>query len=84
MAISRPSCRPPAAWTSSVSSSGTIIPPPSPCTTRKAIRLGMFHAAPHATDPARNTTSEPVQVSRPPKRPRAQPLSGITMANASR
>src|ERR1700733_2469995 len=82
--ISRPICFWPAACTSSVVSSGTIRPPPMPCTTRNAIRLPMFHAAPEATEPARNGASENAQTSRPPNRARAQPLSGMTMANESR
>jgi hypothetical protein len=83
-AISRPILAVPTACTSSVVISGVIIPPPMPWTTRNAIRLSMFQAAPQATDPARNRASENVHTARPPNRESAQPLSGMTMANDSR
>ena len=82
--ISRPIWAVPTACTSSVVISGVINPPPMPWTTRNAIRLSMFHAAPQATDPARNRASENVHTARPPNRASAQPLSGMTMANESR
>ena len=31
-------------------------PPPRPCSARKAISDGMFHASPHNTEPTRKTT----------------------------
>jgi hypothetical protein len=67
-----------------VVSSGISRPPPTPCSTRKPIRAPTFQAAPDSTDPARNTTSEKIQVARPPNRASAQPLSGMTMPKDSR
>jgi hypothetical protein len=55
------------------------IPPPMPCTTRKVISEPMFHAAPAATDPARNSESENSHVRLAPKRASAHPLNGITI-----
>ena len=64
--------------------SGAIIPAPAPWATRNTIRLPMFHAAPQATEPARNRVSENIQTARPPNLASAQVLSGMTMANARR
>ena len=52
-AVSRPSRRGPAAWARIVCSSGNIIPPPIPWTTRKAIRLPADQATPQSTEPPR-------------------------------
>ena len=82
--ISRPILLVPTACTSRVVISGVIIPPPAPWTTRNAIRLPMFQAAPHAIDPTMNRASENIHTARPPNRASAQPLSGMTMANESR
>ena len=63
---------------------GSMRPAPAPCTTRKAIRLSMFEARLHATEPTTNKPSATSHTRLPPKRPIAQPLIGMTMANASR
>jgi hypothetical protein len=84
VAISRPSDRPPAAWTSSVPNTGISSPPPMPCTTRKAISESIFHASPDAIEPARNSPRDDIQVTLPPNLASAHLLSGITMPKASR
>ena len=42
------------AWNNIVMPSGDIIPPPRPWITRKATRLGLFHARPHSSEPPVN------------------------------
>lgn len=84
VAIRRPRLRPPAAPTSNVVTIGCISPPPTPCSTRNAIRLPMSHASPAATDPATNSNSDPIQTFRAPHRCAAHPLSGTAMDRASR
>ena len=80
----RPSARPPAACITRVAISGNIRPPPTPCTTRKAIRLAAFQARLEAIEPARNTSSANIQTRLPPNRPCAHPASGIVTPRASR
>jgi hypothetical protein len=63
---------------------GMIIPPPTPCRTRKTMRLWMDHDAPESADPARKRTSEPIHIRLAPNRSTAQPVSGMVMARARR
>ena len=61
-----------------------IMPPPTPCTTRKAIRLSADHAIPQSIEPTMKRSSAAVHTCWAPKRSIAQPVSGITVASASR
>ncbi len=83
-AMSLPTSRPPAACISSVVSNGIIAPAPTPCTTRKAMRLGASHASEHSTLPTRNTTSAAIQRRRPPTRFCSHPTRGTVTPMARR
>ena len=82
--VSRPSRRGPAAWATIVWSSGNVMPPPMPCTTRNAIRLPDDQARPHSTEPPRNSASDSIHIRLLPKRSTAHPVNGMTIASASR
>ena len=83
-AIVRASRRGPACRASIVCPAGMSRPPPTPCSTRKAIRLPADQAAPHSAEPAMNRTSEVIQTVLAPKRCTAQPVTGIVMDSARR
>ncbi len=63
---------------------GSTSPPPSPCSTRAAMRLSADHARPHSTEPHRKAVSAPSQTRRVPKRSLAHPVSGMTAVSDSR
>ncbi len=63
---------------------GRIIPPPKPCRKRKAISEPADHASPQATEPIPNSATAVIHTRLEPKRSENQPLSGITIASASR
>ncbi len=65
-----------------VMATGTISPPPAPCTTRKAISDPVSQATPHRPDPAVNSATETRNTRRPPQRSTAQPVTGRTAASA--
>ena len=66
-----------------VITAGIIIPPPTPCSTRKKISDAALHARPDSTEPIVKSTSD-VRYSRlVPNRSAAHPVSGITAASAS-
>ena len=62
---------------------GSIRPPPTPCSIRKAIRTSIFQAALESSDPTMKRASAPIQVCLAPKRSMAQPLTGTTIPSAS-
>ena len=64
--------------------SGTIMPPPMPCTARNVIRLPTVQAAPHKAEPATKTASANSHIVRVPNRSASRPVSGMTIAIASR
>ena len=64
--------------------SGISKPPPKPWSTRKTISASIDHAAPASAEPAMNRSSAASQTRLAPKRSLAQPVSGITLAKASR
>jgi hypothetical protein len=84
MLITRPIRFGPAAWARIIWPSGMIIPPPAPWTMRKAIREPIDQERPANSDPAMNRPSEASHSGLAPKRRLAQPVSGITLAKASR
>lgn len=55
--ITRPSRAGPAARVSIVSTSGMIMPPPRPWTTRNAMSISMFWAAPVRPEPMTNSVT---------------------------
>ena len=84
MAIVRPRLRPRAACMTRVDSSGSIRPPPMPCTTRKPIRLGAFQARLHRIDPIMKMVSAIIHSRFPPVRAWAQATIGMTTPSESR
>jgi hypothetical protein len=63
---------------------GMIIPPPSPCSTRNTISSATDPASPHSSEPSMKAASETSQTRLAPNRSLAHPVSGITLAKASR
>ena len=63
---------------------GSSMPPPMPCSTRKAISELADQATPHRHEPTMKRLSEVIQINLAPKRSTAHPVTGITMARASR
>ncbi len=61
-----------------------IMPPPKPCRTRKKISDSADHASPHSALPTPNSATETIQICFDPKRSVTQPVSGMTVASASR
>jgi hypothetical protein len=55
-----------------------------PCSTRNPISASIDQAEPARADPVMNTTSAVTHTAFAPKRALAQPVSGITLASASR
>jgi len=84
IAITRPSRSGPAARVMMVWASGSIRPPPSPCTIRNAIRLPIDQASPDRADPQVNSTSAVIHTLLVPNLLLAHPDSGMTMPSASR
>ena len=82
--ITRPIRCGPAASARMVWPTGMIMPPPMPCSTRKAISALADHAAPARAEPVRKMTREMIHTRLAPKRSTAQPLRGMTMDRASR
>lgn len=81
--VVRPSARPPAACMMSVVMTGSISPPPSPCTTRQPMSEPALHARLDPTEPTRKTVRANIQTRLPPKRESAQVLSGTVTPSAS-
>ena len=63
---------------------GSSIPPPIPWSTRKTISELADQATPQRHEPTMKRLSDVIQMSFAPKRSTAQPVTGITMASASR
>ena len=63
---------------------GMIMPPPKPWRTRKKISDSADQASPHSAEPRPNSVTETIQIRFEPKRSVIQPVSGITVASASR
>ena len=61
-----------------------IMPPPKPCSTRNAISDSADQARPQSALPRPNSVTETIQIFFEPKRSVIQPVSGITIASASR
>ena len=61
-----------------------IMPPPKPCRMRKKISDSADHARPHSALPTPNSDTEIIQIRFEPNRSVIQPVSGITVASASR
>ena len=74
----------PALCAISVNPTGTSIPPPIPCRTRKAINSPADVASAQSAEPTANSAIEAIQVRLEPKRSVIQPESGITDASDSR
>jgi hypothetical protein len=81
-AITRPIRSGPAARVMIVMPSGISMPPPRPCSTRKAVSISTLFAAAHSTDPAVNSSTASMYRRLVPNRSAAQPVSGITDASA--
>jgi len=62
---------------------GTIMAPPSPCSTRAAVKNPIPVDNPQRTDATVNSTSAPPNTLRDPKRSAIQPLTGMKTANVS-
>ena len=82
--ITRPMRCGPAARASMDCPTGRIMPPPSPCRTRKAMSELADQARPHRLEPMRNTVSESMNIRLCPNRSMAHPVTGMTMASARR
>ena len=82
--ITRPTRLTPAVWASSAIPTGMIMPPPKPCSTRKKISDSADQASPQSALPIPNSATEIIQIRFEPKRSVIQPVSGITVASASR
>ena len=63
---------------------GSSMPPPMPCRTRKAISELADQARPHRLEPMMKRLSEVIQITFAPKRSTAHPVTGVTMARANR
>ena len=61
-----------------------IMPPPKPWSTRKTISDSADQASPQSALPTPNSATEIIQIRFEPKRSAIQPVSGITVASASR
>ena len=82
--MTRPMRCGPAAWARVIIPIGMIIPPASPCRTRKAMSDSALQAKPHSALVATKAATIVIHTRRGPKRSAAQPVSGITVASASR
>ena len=63
---------------------GSSMPPPMPWRTRKAMSELADQATPHRLEPMMKRVSDIIQIGLAPKRSTAQPVTGMTMASASR
>jgi hypothetical protein len=61
-----------------------IIPPPSPWSTRNAIKESADQASPESAEPATNSPTTTIHSRFAPKRSDAHPVIGITTARATR
>jgi hypothetical protein len=68
----------------SVTSSGSMMPPPAPCTIRQAMSEPTFQARLDPIEPTRKTTSANIQSRFPPKRCSPHELNGTAMPSDSR
>ncbi len=84
MPRTRPTRCGPAAWVRIVMPAGISMPPPRPWTTRNAIRLWADHASPHRVEPSTNRATDVRNSRFVPNRSAAHPVSGMTVASASR
>src|SRR5919197_1165693 len=82
--ITRPMRCGPAACASIVCPSGRIIPPPRPCNRRNTISEPIDHERPASAEPSMKRISEASQTGFAPNRSLAHPVSGMTLAEASR
>lgn len=80
----RPSALPPTACMISVVSSGSMMPPPAPCTTRQVISAAAFGARLEPIDPIRKTAKPNIHSRLPPNRASIQTDSGTAIPSASR
>lgn len=64
--------------------SGTIMPPPSPCRTRNAMRLPADQAVAHNVEPIRKIVSALSHTVRLPYLSTSRPVVGMVIAIASR
>ena len=81
--IRRPSRRGPASRVKIMNPRGNSMPPPMPCNTRNMMSSRMFDASAHSSEPSVNASTEPMKSRLVPNRSAAQPVIGITVANAS-
>ena len=81
--IRRPSRPGPASRVKIMNPSGISMPPPMPCTTRNMMSCRIFDANAHSSEPSVNASTEPMKSRLVPNRSAAQPVTGITVANAS-
>ncbi len=84
MVTVRPSALPPAACMIKVVSTGSMMPPPAPCTTRQAISEPAFQARLEPIEPIPKTVRAAIHSRLPPKRCSPQEDSGTAMPRASR
>jgi hypothetical protein len=63
---------------------GSIMAPPSPCSTRKTTSCGSVCAAPHRVEPSENKATATQNTRLAPKRSASQPLTGRNTARLSR
>jgi hypothetical protein len=82
-AMIRPRRAGPAARVRTIWPIGMIMPPPSPCSTRKATSEPADQARPERAEPRVKSTTEAIHRRLAPKRAAAQPETGITAARAS-
>ena len=62
---------------------GSIIAPPTPCTTRAAIKKPRLGESAHSTEPSTNKAIAHMNTRRVPKRSAIQPEAGISIAVVS-
>ena len=84
MLIVLPMCCGPAAWASVIIPIGMIMPPAKPWSTRNAISAPADQARPQSALVKTNPATAVIHTRRGPNRSAAQPVSGITLASASR
>ena len=77
-------CVGPAACASVIIPTGMIMPPAKPCSTRKAISDSALQARPQSALVTTKAVTAVIQTRLGPNRSAAQPVSGITVASASR
>jgi hypothetical protein len=83
IAMTRPIRSGPAARVRIVMPAGMSMPPPKPCSTRKAMSDSADQARPASSEPPMKSASESMYSRFVPKRSAAQPVTGITVASAS-